>query len=48
MEWQDYDNTDKFILSRSIPQFKEYILVDNALFYIEQFNKICRVNGYAV
>ena len=36
---KDYDRTDKFKYYRSIPDFKEYILIDQYSFYVEQFNK---------
>ncbi|MEC4817020.1 MAG: Uma2 family endonuclease [Scytonema sp. PMC 1069.18] len=36
---QDYDRTDKFIYYRSIPEFQEYILIDQYRFYIAQYFK---------
>lgn len=36
---KDYDRGDKFKYYRSIPEFREYILIDQYSFYIEQFNK---------
>ncbi|MEA5533005.1 Uma2 family endonuclease [Crocosphaera sp. XPORK-15E] len=36
---RDYDRTDKFKFYRSIPEFKEYILIDQYSYYIEQFYK---------
>ncbi|NCQ87331.1 MAG: Uma2 family endonuclease, partial [Microcystis aeruginosa W13-18] len=34
---RDYDRTDKFKFYRSIPDFKEYILIDQYRYYLEQF-----------
>ena len=34
---RDYDRTDKFKFYRSIPDFKEYILIDKYRYYVEQF-----------
>jgi Uma2 family endonuclease len=34
---RDYDRTDKFKFYRSIPDFKEYILIDQYRCYVEQF-----------
>ncbi len=34
---RDYDRTDKFKFYRSIPDFKEYILIDQYRYYVEQF-----------
>jgi len=34
-----YDRGDKFQYYRSIPEFREYIMVDQYQFYIEQFSK---------
>ena len=34
---RDYDRTDKFKFYRSIPGFKEYILIDQYRYYVEQF-----------
>jgi Uma2 family endonuclease len=34
---RDYDRTDKFSFYRSIPDFKEYILIDQYRCYVEQF-----------
>ncbi|MEB3178690.1 MAG: Uma2 family endonuclease [Nostocaceae cyanobacterium] len=36
---QDYDRGEKFKYYRSIPEFKEYILIDQYSFYLEQFSK---------
>jgi Uma2 family endonuclease len=36
---QDYDRGEKFKYYRSIPEFQEYILIDQYSFYIEQFSK---------
>jgi len=36
---QDYDRGEKFKYYRSIPDLKEYILIDQYSFYIEQFSK---------
>lgn len=36
---KDYDRGDKFKYYRSIPEFREYILIDQYSFYVEQFNK---------
>ena len=33
-----YDKTDKFRFYRSIPEFQEYILIDQYEFYVEQFS----------
>ena len=38
----EYDRSDKFWLYRSIPEFQEYILVDQTTHRIEQFTKIDR------
>ncbi|NEP82212.1 MAG: Uma2 family endonuclease [Okeania sp. SIO3B3] len=35
----NYDRGDKFKFYRSIPEFKEYILIDQYQFYIEQYAK---------
>jgi len=35
----NYDQSEKFRYYRSIPQFKEYILIDQYSYYIEQFAK---------
>lgn len=35
---KNYDRGDKFKYYRSIPEFREYILIDQYSFYIEQFN----------
>lgn len=37
---QDYDRGGKFLNYRSIPEFKEYILIDQYSYHIEQFAKI--------
>jgi Uma2 family endonuclease len=34
---RDYDRTDKFKFYRSIPEFKEYILIDQYRYYVEHF-----------
>lgn len=36
---QDYDYTDKFRYYRSIPEFQEYILIDQYRFYLAQYFK---------
>jgi Uma2 family endonuclease len=36
---RDYDRTDKFEFYRSIPEFKEYILIDQDRFYATQYFK---------
>lgn len=36
---KNYDESDKFRLYRSIPEFNEYILIDQYSFYAEQFTK---------
>ncbi len=36
---QDYDRTDKFTYYRSIPEFQEYILIDQYRFYVAQYVK---------
>ncbi len=36
---RDYDWTDKFRYYRSIPEFQEYILIDQYRFYVAQFSK---------
>lgn len=36
---RDYDRTDKFEFYRSIPEFKEYILIDQDRFYVTQYFK---------
>jgi len=36
---RDYDWTDKFKYYRSIPEFQEYILVDQYRFYVAQYSK---------
>ena len=43
---KDYNRTDKFKYYRSIPEFKEYILIDQYSFILSSLIKICRVNGY--
>jgi Uma2 family endonuclease len=35
----DYDRTDKFQYYRSIPEFREYILIDQYRFYVAQYFK---------
>jgi Uma2 family endonuclease len=36
----EYDRSDKFRLYRSIPEFQEYILVDQTAHRVEQFTKV--------
>ncbi len=36
---KDYDHGDKFLYYRSIPEFKEYILIDQTRYYIMQYVK---------
>jgi len=36
---KDYDQRDKFLYYRSIPQFKEYILIDQTRHYVMQYVK---------
>ncbi|HAC64024.1 MAG TPA: hypothetical protein DCF68_10910 [Cyanothece sp. UBA12306] len=36
---QNYDQGDKFRYYRSIPEFKEYILIDQNRYYVMQYNK---------
>ena len=36
---KDYDRGGKFLLYRSIPEFREYILIDQYSYHIEQFAK---------
>ena len=36
---RDYDRTDKFQYYRSIPEFREYILIDQYRFYASQYFK---------
>jgi Uma2 family endonuclease len=36
---QDYDRGSKFLAYRSIPEFREYILIDQYSYHIEQFAK---------
>ncbi|ERT03780.1 restriction endonuclease family protein [Lyngbya aestuarii BL J] len=36
---QSYDQGDKFRSYRSIPSFKEYILIDQSSYYLEQYSK---------
>lgn len=36
---RDYDGTDKFKYYRSIPEFQEYILIDQYRFYVAQYFK---------
>ncbi len=40
---RDYDRTDKFRFYRSLPTFQEYILIEQSVYYIEQFSK--QANG---
>ena len=37
---QNYDQVEKFYYYRSIPEFKEYILISQYQYYVMQFNKI--------
>jgi Uma2 family endonuclease len=37
---KNYDQGDKFLYYRSIPDFKEYILIDQARYYLMQYTKI--------
>jgi Uma2 family endonuclease len=39
---RDYDKTDKFKYYRSIPEFQEYILIDQYSFQVEQYIKKAR------
>ncbi|NET74027.1 MAG: Uma2 family endonuclease [Sphaerospermopsis sp. SIO1G2] len=36
---KDYDQGDKFLYYRSIPEFKEYILIDQTKYYVMQYVK---------
>jgi Uma2 family endonuclease len=36
---KNYDQGDKFDFYRSLPSFKEYILIDQYQYYVEQFAK---------
>lgn len=36
---KDYDRGDKFLYYRSIPEFKEYILIDQTKYYVMQYVK---------
>ncbi|MFN5964986.1 MAG: Uma2 family endonuclease, partial [Pseudanabaena sp.] len=36
---QSYDRADKFKLYRSIPSFKEYVLIYQNSFWVEQYTK---------
>ncbi len=36
---KDYDRGGKFLANRSIPEFREYILIDQYSYHIEQFAK---------
>jgi len=36
---KDYDQNDKFDSYRTIPEFKEYILIDQYQYYVQQFAK---------
>ncbi len=36
---KDYDRGDKFLYYRSIPEFKEYLLIDQTKYYIMQYVK---------
>lgn len=35
-----YDKTDKFRMYRSIPEFEEYILIDQTTYRVEQYTKV--------
>ena len=35
-----YDKTDKFRLYRSIPEFEEYLLIDQTAYCVEQYTKV--------
>ena len=35
-----YDKTDKFRMYRSIPEFEEYILIDQTAYRVEQYTKV--------
>jgi len=37
---KNYDQGDKFLYYRSIPEFKEYILIDQTRYYAMQYSKI--------
>lgn len=36
---KNYDQGDKFLYYRSIPEFKEYILIDQTRYYVMQYSK---------
>jgi Uma2 family endonuclease len=36
---KNYDQGDKFLYYRSIPEFKEYILIDQARYHVMQYSK---------
>jgi Uma2 family endonuclease len=36
---KDYDRSDKFLYYRSIPEFQEYILIDQTRYYVMQYVK---------
>ncbi|TAE60107.1 MAG: Uma2 family endonuclease [Nostocales cyanobacterium] len=36
---KDYDRGDKFLYYRSIPEFKEYLLIDQSQYYVMQYIK---------
>lgn len=36
---QNYDQGDKFLYYRSLPKFKEYILINQSRYYVMQYNK---------
>ncbi|MEA5581150.1 Uma2 family endonuclease [Nodularia harveyana UHCC-0300] len=36
---KDYDQGDKFLYYRSIPEFKEYVLIDQTQYYVMQYVK---------
>lgn len=36
---KDYDRGDKFLYYRSIPEFKEYVLIDQTKYYVMQYVK---------
>jgi Uma2 family endonuclease len=37
---QDYDRSDKFRYYRTLPSFKEYVLISQYEFFVEQYTKI--------
>ena len=36
---QNYDQGDKFLYYRSLPQFKEYVLISQSQYHVMQYNK---------